>query len=125
MGILERNRGALDDAATHLEQGLQLAEASGDLSMQAAALNNLALIRAAQGDPTAAIPLAQQALELCLRQGDRHRAAALHNNLADFLHELGEEETAMQHLKQAATLFSEIEVDDQALKPEIWKLTEW
>ena len=31
----------------------------------------------------------------------------------------------MQHLKQAATLFSEIGVDDQASMPEIWKLTEW
>ena len=125
LGILERNRGNLDIAAQHLEHSHQLAEKIGDPHAQAASLNNLALIQAARADFPAAVRLAQQALEICLRQGDRHRAAALHNNLADFFHAQGEQETAMQHLKEAATLFSEIGVDDQASMPEIWKLTEW
>ncbi len=125
LGILERSQGNLDAAAGHLKESLQLAEALGDLRLQAATLNNLALIQAALNDYGAAIRLADQALELCLRQGDRHRAAALHNNLADFYHARGDQESAMQHLKQAASMFSEIGVDDQASRPEIWKLTEW
>jgi tetratricopeptide (TPR) repeat protein len=105
-----------------LGQGLAQAEALGDPSSRAAALNNLALVCQAQGDSTQAIQLTEQALALCEAQGDRHRAAALHNNLADLLHAAGQPDAAMDQLKQAVAIFAEIGEPGQ---PEIWKLVAW
>jgi hypothetical protein len=31
----------------------------------------------------------------------------------------------MAHLKQAVTIYAEIGVEAGALRPEVWKLTEW
>ena len=64
------------------------------------------------------------ALERCKRLGDRHHEAALHNNLADLFHLMKQPEVAMSHLKQAVSLFAQIGVEDGAMKPEIWKLSE-
>jgi hypothetical protein len=49
----------------------------------------------------------------------------LHNNLADLLHATGQSEAAMVHLKQAVTIFAEVEAEARPSQPEIWKLTEW
>ena len=73
----------------------------------------------------AGITTLQTALTLCQTQGDRHRQAALHNNLADLHHAAGQHETAMHHLKQAATLYADISKLGTNWQPEIWKLTEW
>lgn len=127
LGILARNRGDLIQAVHHLAQSLELAEALGDPGARVAALNNLALAHHAGGDTGLAVVLAARALVLCESQGDRHRAAALHNNLADFHHALGQPEAAMQHLKQAVSLFADIG-DPSApttWQPEIWKLVDW
>ena len=37
----------------------------------------------------------------------------------------GRSERAMEHLKQAVTIFAEIGVDASEMQPEIWKLVEW
>lgn len=127
LGILARHRGDLAQAVHHLAQSLQLAEALGDPGAQMAALNNLALAYHASADTGQAVILAERALVICESQGDRHRAAALHNNLADFYHALGQPDAAMQHLKQAVSLFADIG-DPSApttWQPEIWKLVDW
>jgi tetratricopeptide (TPR) repeat protein len=89
------------------------------------------------GNLERAIEFASQALALCANLGDRHRVAALHNNLADLYHSAGLEEQCMAHLKQAVSIFAEVNragVEDEAAPaseladrshPEIWKLTEW
>ena len=125
LGILSRNQGHLDDACHHLELSMTLAEKLSDPSARVAALNNLALARAAKGEVEKAIELAESALAQCTAQGDRHREAALHNNLADFLHSSGASEAAMSHLKQAVAVFAEIGVEGETMQPEIWKLVEW
>ena len=51
--------------------------------------------------------------------------AALLNNLADLYHQTGQTEQAMQHLKQAVTIFAQIGDVLANPQPEIWKLTEW
>ncbi len=71
------------------------------------------------------IELTQTALDLCQAQGDRYRQAALHNNLANLLHQAGQSEQAMEHLKQAVAIFADIGEETGALQPEIWKLVEW
>jgi predicted ATPase len=125
LGVLASSRGDVDDAITHLERSLSLAEDADDTSARAAALNNLALALASCGDVELAIARAEAALALSTAQGDRHHEAALHNNLADLLHAAGRPEDAMTHLKQAVSIYAEIGVEAGAVQPGIWKLTAW
>ena len=71
------------------------------------------------------LPAARLALEACTLTGDRHREAALHNNLADLYHALGQAEQAMDHLRRAVVIFTEIGEEGGTANPEIWKLMEW
>jgi tetratricopeptide (TPR) repeat protein len=152
LGIVARSRGDLVSARGHLEraiadidaadaaaaakatdalpgvQGAGARVASGapiDPGVRIAALNTLALVCADAGDHDRAIELTRAALILCERQGDRHRRAALENNLADLLQATGRPDEAMDHLKQAVMLFSEVGRRPGELEPEIWKLVEW
>jgi hypothetical protein len=79
----------------------------------------------ANQDHKRALQLTRTALELCARHGDRHREAALHNNLADLLHAVGSPEEAMELLKVAARIFSEVGEESGGMMPEVWKLVEW
>jgi len=131
-GILARGRRELDLATAELGLALAAADPSGsrsddpaDPGLRVAALNSLALVRAAAGDPEAAIPLTEEALRLCERQGDRHRQAALENNLADLLHATGRPDEAMEHLKRAVAIFADVGGRPGELEPEIWMLVEW
>ncbi|HEU5369935.1 MAG TPA: AAA family ATPase [Ktedonobacterales bacterium] len=125
LGILASSQDDLEGARRHLEESLALAERLNDLGARVAALNNLALVCRASGDTARAIELTETALALCAAQGDRHREAALHNNLADLLHSAGRTEDAMPHLKQAVSIYADIDTEAGPLLPEIWKLTEW
>jgi DNA-binding SARP family transcriptional activator len=125
LGILERADAQPGRARQHLERSLGLARRLGDAGAQIAALNNLALVEADLEDLTAARGHADEALALCERLGDRHREAALHSNLADLLHQAGQHEEALSHLKRSATLFAEVGVQEGEYQPEIWKLVEW
>ena len=124
LGILWTALGKPEDARRHLEESLALADSAGDPSARIAALNNLALAARSAGELERAIGLTEESLELCVRMGDRHREAALHNNFADLLRGAGRTEDAMEHLKAAVVIFSEIGPPED-LEPEIWKLVEW
>jgi len=123
--VLARVERYFPRAQFHLEHSLRLADSLHDPGVRAAALNNLALAYGAGGEVERAVALEESALALCVAQGDRHREAALHNNLADLLYAGGRSEEAMEHLKQAVAIYSEIGVEAGAVQPEIWKLAEW
>ncbi len=125
IGMLAHNRGDLDISTSSLEYSLSLTEDHPDPSSSIAALNNLALVRADGDDPEAGLELLTTALELCQRQGDRHREAALLNNTADLLHASGHHVEAMDHLKQAAAIYTAIGREKGDWQPEIWMLVEW
>ncbi len=125
LGILARERSDFETAICHLQSSLQVAIELEDDSSRIAALNNLALLHGDVNDYAQAIVFCHQALELCSHLDDRHRAAALHNNLADLYHVSGDDLQSMQHLKEAARIFSEIRVGDEELQPTVWKLVEW
>jgi len=125
LGILTHGRGDQSLARDHLLRSSALAEGIGDAGIRAAALNNLALVYGRDGDVEAALAFGETALELCITQGDRHREAALHNNLADLLNAAGRTGEAIDHLKQAVTIYAEIGVEGGAVQPQIWKLAEW
>jgi tetratricopeptide (TPR) repeat protein len=69
--------------------------------------------------------LTERALELSVAHGDRHREAALENNLADLHHAAGHPDEAMDHLKRAVAIFTEVGADEATRLPEIWKLVSW
>lgn len=117
--------GVLSGSVDHLEQSLALARELEDLPAEAAALNNLALLRRDAGELDTALELTAGALALCAQYGDRHREAALENNLADLHHAAGAENAAMHHLKRAVTIFAEVGGNGATRLPEIWKLVRW
>ncbi len=133
LGIVARGRGDLSSARSHLERSiaaLDAAETTGvlgpvDVGARIAILNVLALVRADQGEPGAAMKYALAALTLCERQGDRHRQAAIENNLADLLQAQGRHDEALEHQVRAMRLFTEVGGRPNELEPEIWKLVEW
>jgi predicted ATPase len=125
LGILARHQGDMTAATAHFQQSLQLAQAHDFLAVQITALNNLALVETAVSHPQAAHNLLHTALQHCLTYGDRHWEAALRNNLADTFHQLGDEEQAMNQLKQAVAIYAEIGQETGQWQPEIWKLMEW
>jgi len=108
-----------------LERSLALAQELRDDPAQAAALNNLALVKRDAGELAEALALTERALALCTAYGDRHRQAALENNLADLHHVAGDEDNAMIHLKRAVAIFSEVGADEATRLPAIWKLVSW
>jgi len=134
LGVLARRHGNLQEATSYLDRSLVLAEEMAEpdarLAARVAALNNLSLAYADQDDRERAIEYALQALDLCAVIGDRHHEAALHNNLADLYHAAGHEADAMEHLKQAVVIFTEVGSEEgqakaSSTRPEIWKLFDW
>ena len=123
LGMLARSRGDLAAARQELERSLALADERGPA--RAAALNNLALVERDAGELERARELTETALELSAAHGDRHREAALENNLADLHHAAGRADDAMEHLKRAVAIFSEVGADEATRLPEIWKLVSW
>jgi DNA-binding SARP family transcriptional activator len=123
LGILATGRGDPAAARRHLEESLALSPES-EPAARAAALNNLALAKRAEGELDEALELTEEALALCATLGDRHREAALANNSADLLHASGRRDEALERLRRAVALFAEIG-EQGAMEPEIWKLVEW
>ena len=111
-----------DMRRAHLEGALQLAS---DPRTRVAVLNNLALLAAGDGRVDEAIARGVEALDEATRVGDIHRLAALHDNLADFHHQAGDEDEAMAHLKQAVTLFAQVDAQPDERLPAVWLLKEW
>ncbi|MDX1664060.1 MAG: AAA family ATPase [Candidatus Promineifilaceae bacterium] len=125
LGVLARSRDDLGAATEHFRHSAAIAGTHDLLGVHISALNNLALARAAAGDPQEAQALLERALAMCLRYGDRHWEAALRNNLADLLHAQGQADPAMAQLKQAVQIYAEIGQESGDWQPEVWKLSEW
>jgi tetratricopeptide (TPR) repeat protein len=123
LGILENSFEHRRTARDHLSRSLELVDGLHDPEGRIAALQNLAVV-SRQDDAGEAERLTREALQLAIAQGDRHREAVLHNALADILHG-GDADGAMAHLKQAVAIYAEIGVEAGAVRPEVWKLTEW
>lgn len=116
--------GILSGKRSHLEESLAIAERIGDAPAKVAAMNNLALALARDGEIARATALTRDALAASVAIDDRHREAALHNNLADLLHRSGQKVESMRALKRAVRLFAEIG-EDATREPAVWKLVEW
>jgi tetratricopeptide (TPR) repeat protein len=125
LGILARANGFPDQARWHLENSLQIARNNHDLVDQVAANNNLARIFQDQNLIEPALKLARDALTICQQINDRHHEAALFDLLAELYHANGQDDEAMDYLKQAVQRFAEIRSGVDEPSPEIWMLSEW
>lgn len=125
VGLVAQARGDLPSARLAFERSAALAADDPDPSAAIAATTGLALAMAAAGSVDEAVSTAAVAIEACRRIGDRHLEAAVENHLADLLHDAGQTEASMDHLKRAVALFAE--VGDGALErePGIWALAAW
>jgi DNA-binding SARP family transcriptional activator/Flp pilus assembly protein TadD len=124
-GVLARSMGQPDRASVFLERCLEVTNSLGLPAIRTAALNNLALALGDLGLYERAIKLAYEALTLSIELGDRHREAAVRSNLSDLLRASGDQNGAMNQLKQAVSIFAEVGLDTGTWQPEIWKLVEW
>ncbi len=123
-GMLAASRDDVPSAECSLRESLKQAGRHGDADTEIAALNNLARLLSRAGRNEEALEMAEAALERGVRLADRHRLAALHTNLADLLRASGQDDQSMDHLKQAAALFADVD-EDPLRRPEIWTLVEW
>jgi len=96
--------GSLDSAETQLKRAAKLAEATGDLRVQANAMVGLAGLSEDRGDLAGAYHGYRRALDLHERIGDRRGIAADYNNLGLLAKETGDLKVARQHLDSALTL---------------------
>jgi tetratricopeptide (TPR) repeat protein len=125
LGILARANGFSDQALWHLENSLQIARGNHDLVGQVAAYNNLARIFQDQKQIDSALQLTRDALAICQQINDRHHEAALFDLMAELYHANGQDDEAMDYLKQAVQRFAEIRSGTDESSPEIWMLSEW
>ena len=94
----------LREAFENAERGLSLADAAGDLSLAARALNLLGRIAYREGDLARARDAYEQALALYRRLGDGASSAHVRNNLGLIHKQLCEWEAAEAHLEAAFEL---------------------
>ncbi|GGU64176.1 AfsR/SARP family transcriptional regulator [Lentzea flava] len=97
LGMALRLQGHLDEARTHLERALELGNVPAG---EAEALENLAAVELAAGNPEAALPLASRALSLIADGGDPQVATSVRITL-------GEVRRALSDLDVAAELFEQ------------------
>lgn len=110
-----------DKARSYFDQALDLLDEADPARM--AAMNNKALLLAAEGEVDDAARLVGEAIEFADRAGYRHHKAALLNHLADLNHQAGREEEARLLVTEAVAIFADLGTDDW--EPEVWLLREW
>jgi tetratricopeptide (TPR) repeat protein len=125
VGLVAQSRGDLVGARTALEASVAIAADDPDPTASIAAMTALALTLAGEGIVDEALDLGNAAADACRRIGDRHLEAAVENHLADLLHDAGQEDLAMDHLKRAVALFADIGDGTPELDPGIWTLAAW
>ncbi|WP_437728560.1 tetratricopeptide repeat protein [Sorangium sp. So ce861] len=103
-GLLLRIRGHLAEALARLQAALDLGEANGDRPMIAALLEEIAHVRMAQGDLTAANHLVRRALELFEQVGDQRNRAASMYQLSTIELLLGKQTEALQLARESQKL---------------------
>ena len=124
LGLVALAEGNLELARGHLGRALAIAGAA-DLPVAVGTRHALALVAARSGDLGQAIEVARAALDDGRVLGDRHVEAVLENTLADLLHDAGQSDESMAHLKRAVSIFAEVGGHPGEMEPEIWKLVEW
>jgi DNA-binding NtrC family response regulator len=93
--------GRLEESRAETDRGLEWADACGDLSLSARALNQLGRILYRLGDLAGARDHYEHALALFRRLGDEAKAAVVRNNLGLIHKNLCEWEAASAHLRAA------------------------
>jgi two-component system NtrC family response regulator len=97
--------GRIEDCRRSAEQGLQLADTAGDLSLSAQALATLGVAAYRAGELEIGRDHSEQALALYRRLGDEENAARVRNNLGLIHKNLCEWDTAIAHFQAALDVY--------------------
>ena len=95
VGWAHYNLGDYVEALHHLMRSLEVAEAIGDRSMQAHALDRIANLNASSGHPDVSLEAQERALAIHRDLGDQLGEAIVLNNVAYTLRDLGRAEEAL------------------------------
>ena len=95
-------------ARQRLEQGLAVARAAGDRSLEGSILRNIGNVLYFQKDLLGGKACIEQALQIHRQIGDRSNEAAELNSLGLICTELGDPEANRAHLEQALAIYREI-----------------
>jgi len=98
IGLINRKMGYLDDALLYYSRSLSLARDIGDKGMQAAVLNNIAVIYYAKGELEKALGYYEESLRL---ETDEKEKAPTYNNIANIYDKRGDYKKAVEYLKKA------------------------
>jgi tetratricopeptide (TPR) repeat protein len=101
--------GDLQASRMHLEQVLQEARERGDAANLAHALNNLASVTHASGNPREAVQLYEQCREEFEKQGDRMGAAWALDQQADAARDAGDLASAHELYERSLRIFRELD----------------
>lgn len=106
-GLIHSRQGRYEQARTHGENALRIAQQAGQVTVQARAYNLLGLILL-RGEPLHAAENFERAFTLYQQAEDFQGQATTHNQLAVAHVQLGHWPTAEQHYSQARAMFEQL-----------------
>ncbi len=112
-GSLHYFRGDFDEASSHIERGLGIAEGTPHRAALAAGYNTLGAVHDAKGERERAISSYEKSLALWDALGDEYQGARVADNLGVARFHQGRWSDAAQRHEQALTYFEGIEDRDQ------------
>jgi len=104
IGVIDRRRGRLDDAARHEERALEIQQSLNDAPGIATALTNIGTIARDRGDYAKALDSFMQALAIRERTNDRLELTL--RNLALIYRDLGDDATTRKYFSRALEVAS-------------------
>lgn len=125
LGVVQKNRGALDQAAKSLERALEIANKieADTTGMTAGILSNLGLLYSRCKEYTKGLNALDEALELAIKYPDkvsRNLLTKLRNNRALFHVRFGEPDKAREELALSIEPIDEYEVPQKDVEREAW-----
>jgi len=104
-GLVLKERGDLDAAATEIETALRVAIEAQDPETESWVLGMQAMVRSLQGDSEGACAIARRGCEVAQRLGDAFSRSVALANLAWTENEAGDHESALESIEEADRLY--------------------
>ena len=101
LALTASDQGDYAEAAEYLQQNLETAKKTGDLNLQAQAMNNLGNVYGDLGDLSTAYEFYVLGLDLARKKGNRMGEGLVNTNLGWVTGLLGDYQTARQHLEES------------------------
>jgi tetratricopeptide (TPR) repeat protein len=106
-GLVRKERGEFEAAASQIEKGLRTAREAHDPESESWVVGMQAMVRTLQGDPEAGVSLARRGYEVAERLGDVFSRSVALSNLAWAELEAGDHESGLASIEEADRLYVE------------------